>query len=170
MLIRVLLDQVTATQIAEMGIAFEADHVVAAVRLLGAHVARRTRLRVQLHVFLARALLGRDLELAPREAGEVFAVPARFADQAEGEGAVFADGEAVFWCWERRGVRVVVVVGVGGDGGGVGLRGTLAPLPGAVDGVAVGFEEFFAFELDVAVYGFLGEGDLEQFAGVEGLV
>lgn len=101
MLIRILLDQVAATEIAEMGIALEADHVVAAVRLLGARVARRARLRVQLHVFLARALLGRDLESAPREAGEVFAVPARFADEAEGEGAVFADGEAVFWRWER---------------------------------------------------------------------
>lgn len=167
MLIGILLDQVAAAQIAEMGIALEADHVVAPVRLLRARVARRARLRVQLHVLLARALLGRDLELAAREAGEVFAVPARFADEAEGKGAVLADGEAVF---RRRQGWGVGVVGLGGDGGGGGLGGTLAPLAGAVDGVAVGFEELLAFELDVAVHGFLGEGDLEEFAGFEGLV
>ena len=74
-----------------MGIALEADHVVAAVCLLGARIACRAGLSVQIHVLLRSALFSCDLELGAGEAGEIFAVPGGFADEAEGEDAVFAD-------------------------------------------------------------------------------
>lgn len=97
MLIRVPFFQIAAAQVAEMRIAFEANHVVASMRLLCARIARRACLRVQQDVVLRRLLLGRDLELGAREAGEVFAMPACFADEAKGEGAVDTDGEPLGW-------------------------------------------------------------------------
>lgn len=101
MLVRIALFEVAAAEVAEVCVAFEADHVIASVRLLGSGIAGRAGLGVQLHVFLRSALFGRDLELGAREAGEVFAVPGGFADEAEGKGAVFADCESVRWGWKR---------------------------------------------------------------------
>ena len=77
-----------------MGIAFETDHMVASMRLLGSGIACGTRLGVQLHVVFRRLFLDCQLKLGAWEAGEVFAVPACFAHFAESKIAVFTDCEA----------------------------------------------------------------------------
>lgn len=108
MLVRVTLIEPGAAQIAEMGVAFEADHVVAAHGFLAARVARRARSRVHRHVFLGSKLLARQLVLLAREAREKFAVPAGLAYFAESKGAVFANREA--FVRGRHGVFVGVTI------------------------------------------------------------
>ena len=47
---------------------------------------------------------------------------------------------------------------------------TLTPLPWTVEGVAVGFEGFLAFQIDVALDCFWGKTDLSELARFEGAV
>ena len=97
MLIWIAFIEISPAQIAEMGIAFEADHVVASMRLLSSGITCRAWLRVKLHVVFGGLFLGCELKFATGEAGEVFAMPASFADFAKSEVAVFADCEAFGW-------------------------------------------------------------------------
>lgn len=97
MLIWIALVEISPTQIAEVGIAFEADHMVASVRLLGSGITCRTRLRMKLHVVFGGLLLGCELKSAAGKAREVFAMPASFANFAKSKVAVFADCKAFGW-------------------------------------------------------------------------
>ena len=73
-----------------------ADHVVAAVRLLGGRRARRARRGVQLHVLEGSYLLFCELVVLARWlTPDEFAVPGLVATRAKGKVAVFADGEEV---------------------------------------------------------------------------
>ena len=96
-LIWIALVKISPAQIAEVSIAFEAYHMVASMRLLSSSITCRARLRMKLHVVFGGLLLGCELKLAAGEAGEVFAMPAGFADFAKSEVAVFADCEAFGW-------------------------------------------------------------------------
>ena len=86
-----------------MCIAFVADHVVAPVRFLRARIACGAALRMNEHVIFARLFLCCDLEIRAWKAAQVFAVPGGLTDEAEGESAVYADGETIFglgkWWW-----------------------------------------------------------------------
>jgi hypothetical protein len=105
-------------EIAKVRVAAAANHVVAAVRLLGGRVARRARARVQLEILERGLLLGRELLLvALGRAAVELAVPGLGAATAEGEAAVLTDGEQVggVELFALRGLflpfcRVVVVV------------------------------------------------------------
>ena len=75
-----------------MCIALETDHMIASMRFLRPCIARRADLCVQEHVIFGCFFFGRDLKLRTWEAGEVFTVPAGFADETESEGAIETDG------------------------------------------------------------------------------
>lgn len=94
MLIGVGFVKVGPAQVAEMCIAFEADHMVASMRLLSSGVASRARLRMKLHVVFGGHFLGCKLKSAAGKADEIFTVPTGFADFTKSEIAVFADCEA----------------------------------------------------------------------------
>lgn len=80
-----------------MGVAFEADHMVASIRLLRSSITRRAWLRMKLHVVFGSLFLGCELKMAAREADVIFAVPASLADFAKSKITVFADCEAFGW-------------------------------------------------------------------------
>ena len=80
-----------------MGVAFEADHMVASMRLLRSGITRRAWLRMKLHVVFGGLFLGCELKLAAGEADEIFAVPAGLADFAKSKITVFANCEAFGW-------------------------------------------------------------------------
>ena len=74
-------------------------------------------------------------------------------------------GPVVLRCVFDVGVEVEVAV----KGFGLlGASGTLAPLAGAVDSCAVGFEGLFAFEHDVSLDDILCQRDLKELAGAQG--
>lgn len=162
MLIRIAFVEISPTQIAEVGVAFEADHVVASMRLLSSSITCRARLRMKFHVVFRCLLFGRELKLATGEAGEVFAMPAGFADLAESEVAVFADCEAFGW-WRQFLLRGVPVVGLRFFGplhsfifffiwfALTGTSWSLTPLARAIDRRSIRFKAFLPLQLDVTL-------------------
>lgn len=84
-----------ATQVAEMGIALEADHMVAAHHFLTPSVACWAGGGVQLDVFFRSPLLCAYFVLSPRETNGELSMPARFANLAECKIAILADGQSL---------------------------------------------------------------------------
>lgn len=179
MLVWIALVKPGAAQIAEMGVAFEADHMVAAHRFLAARVACRARSCVHCHVFLRGKLLARQLVLLARKAREEFAVPASLAYFAESKSAVFANREAFMRRRHDVFVGITIVfsrpwglvffVGIGILRGGLcflGACGALAPLAWAVDGGSIGFQFFLAFKHDISLDCFLIQWYLKKLARV----
>ena len=180
-------------EVAEVRLAAVADHVVAAVRLLGGGRARRAGRRVVLEVLDRRQLLGRQLAvLAPGRADDKLAVPRLEAPGTKSEAAVLADGEELVGfvkglCLALAlviagagpfvlGARVSVVVVVLGHVGELEALGLLvllgpgravAPGPRAVDCVLVRLELGLVLEADVALHRLLVEGDLQELAGAD---
>lgn len=147
--------QARTAQITEMRPALQTRHVIAAEQFLAAGPAFGAGLAVLFNVALRGDFFGGEVVRAAGMAGLEGAVPAGVADAAEGEAAVFADGEPVGWSGGgcgigERGGGAVFVGGVGvGNGGkdetvgfGVfgGADGALAPCSGTVDGVSVRFD------------------------------
>lgn len=97
MLIRIPGIQPRRTQITEMAITFETNHMITSMRFLCAGGAGRTWGGVFLEVFEAGfVFFGEFARGGLWNADCEFAMPALVAAGAEGEGAVFADGEEVF--------------------------------------------------------------------------
>ena len=125
---------------------------------------------MQQHVILAGFLFGSEFKLGAREAGEIFAVPGGFADEAEGECAVGADGKAIAGFRKGRRVGTVLLADEVAVLGEFVPSRALTPLTGAVDCVAIGLEGFFALESDVALDCLGYYLDLDKLAGLQGLV
>lgn len=164
MLVWISFVEISTAQVAEMGITFEANHMIASMRLLSSGVTCWARLRMKLHVVFGRLFFDREFILAAGEAGEVFAMPARFADFAKSEIAVFADCEA--FGWGREFLLGVITV--------IGLRflslfrflgfflllslafadtsWSLTPLARAVYRRSIRFEAFLPLQLDITLY------------------
>lgn len=153
--VRIRLAEPARAEVAEMRIALETFHVIASHPLLAWSVARGTRSRVHLEVLLGRLLLGRQFGLPSREAANELAMPALFADAAEGVVAVFADGHTVrhrrqlglLSEWIKWHPLLLLVVGklkvvvhrIHWFWMSFGPCGSLTPLSGAVDGRLVRF-------------------------------
>ena len=168
--------EVRAAEITKMGFAFEADHVIAAMSLLRACIACRASLTVELQIIFGSSFFGRELEIGPWKASEVLAMPARFADFAEGEGAIFADGEAFCGRWQTilAGIEVVILWFFADILRVILWRllvwaasWALAPLTGAVDGISIRLEPFLPLQLYIPLNCLLIQRDLQQFARFE---
>jgi hypothetical protein len=150
-------------QIAKVGVAPEAYHVVAALGLLRGRVACSTRPRPLLDVFeRGLFLFGHFIGVTLEAAAEEFAMPRLITTRAKGEAAVLADAEKILGLEAdvlSRGLSRSIVAGRVGLGSRVEhvfvivgfaklktvgllvslrLRGPVAPFPGAVDGRLVG--------------------------------
>ena len=110
MLIWVCFVEPGTAQIAEMRVAPETDHMVAAHGLLASGIASRAGGGVCSEIFFGGFFFGCQLAGFTWEAGREFPVPACTADDAEGEGAVFTDSETFARGW-KFGVAGVGVVG-----------------------------------------------------------
>ena len=159
-LVGIAFVEVGATEVAEMRVAFETNHVVASMGLLGTGVACWAWLGVQLHVLLGSSFLGCELELGAWEADEIFAVPAFFADFAKCESTILADGETFRWWWQEIWVRrpivilrlVACVLCIRFTRCRLlvrALRWSLTPLAWAVNCCRVRFETLLSFQFDI---------------------
>ena len=160
MLVRIGFVEISAAQVAEMGVAFEADHMIASMGLLGSGITCRTRLGVQLHVLFRRPFLFCQLELGAWEADEVFAMPTCFADFAECEIAVFTYCKAFGWRWESI-FGSIAVIGLRFIGllsiisliklAFAGTSRSLTPLARTVDRCFIRFEAFLPLQFNVTL-------------------
>ena len=173
-----------------MGIALEANHVIAAHCLLAPCIASWAGRGVNFDVILRCFLLGRELVCSAGEASEKLAVPTCFADFTKGKGTIFTDRQAFRWRWKDVfGGIFIISERLGGDarivrfrinvrirrlvGYGVGLLGTcrsLTPLPRTINGRAVGLKLLLASQLHIPLHGVFAERDLEQLAWVKASV
>lgn len=164
MLVWIAFVEISPAQVAEMGVAFEADHVVASMRLLSSGITCRARLRMKLHVVFGGLFLGGELILAAGEAGEVFAMPACFAYLAKSEIAVFADCKA-FGRWRQFLLGDIAVIGLRFISlfgfhtffllvwlAFTGTSWSLTPLARAVDRRFIRFEAFLPLQFDVTLH------------------
>ena len=105
MLVRVVRSEPVATQVAEVGIALVASHMIAALRFRGGGIAVGAGRGVLRDVVVGCLFFGGELGGIARVAALERTVPGFVAYSAKGEAAfgVLADGEAV--------VRVVCYVG-----------------------------------------------------------
>lgn len=169
-----------------MGIAFEADHVIAAHRLLCRGVASRTRSAVLFEIVQRRLFFRIELCLASWVTKSPFTMPDFLTDHAKCQFAVFANSQA-FGHWDvfefvlflgrritpRAGVLLLCFV----TGWSIVLqeirplcmlrleRCALTPLPWAVNGVFVGLETLFALEMDVSLNFVSVDGYLQKLIG-----